>query len=146
MDLFHSMSISASGLNAQRTVINVIAENLANAHTTRTEEGGPYLKKEAVLSTAPISSNFADLLSYQMGQEPIGVKVVDVVEDPNGLQVIYEPSHPDADETGTVLLPNVNIMEEMVSLLNASRSYEANVTAFNASKGMALKALEIGSK
>jgi flagellar basal-body rod protein FlgC len=146
MDLFRSMSISASGLNAQRTVINVIAENLANAHTTRTEEGGPYLKKEAVLSTTPLSSNFADLLSYQMGQEPMGVKVVDVVEDPNGLQVIYEPSHPDADETGTVLLPNVNIMEEMVSLLNASRSYEANVTAFNAAKGMALKALEIGSK
>jgi flagellar basal-body rod protein FlgC len=146
MDLFHSMSISASGLNAQRTVINVIAENLANAHTTRTEEGGPYLKKEAVLSTTPLSSNFADLLAYQMGQGPIGVKVVDVVEDPYGLQVIYEPSHPDADETGTVLLPNVNIMEEMVSLLNASRSYEANVTAFNAAKGMALKALEIGSK
>jgi flagellar basal-body rod protein FlgC len=146
MDLFHSMSISASGLNAQRAVINVIAENLANAHTTRTEEGGPYLKKQTVLSTAPISSNFADLLSYQMGKEPMGVKVLDVVEDPNGLKVIYEPSHPDADETGTVLLPNVNIMEEMVSLLNASRSYEANVTAFNAAKGMALKALEIGSK
>jgi flagellar basal-body rod protein FlgC len=146
MDLFRSMSISASGLNAQRTVINVIAENLANAQTTRTEEGGPYLKKEAVLSTAPLSSNFADLLSYQMGQEPMGVKVLDVVEDPNGLQVIYEPSHPDADETGAVLLPNVNIMEEMVSLLSASRSYEANVTAFNAAKGMALKALEIGSK
>jgi flagellar basal-body rod protein FlgC len=145
MDLFRSMSISASGLNAQRTVINVIAENLANAQTTRTEEGGPYLKKEAVLSTAPLSSNFADLLSYQMGQEPMGVKVLDVVEDPNGLQVIYEPSHPDADETGAVLLPNVNIMEEMVSLLSASRSYEANVTAFNAAKGMALKALEIGS-
>jgi flagellar basal-body rod protein FlgC len=71
---------------------------------------------------------------------------LDVVEDPNGLQVIYEPSHPDADETGAVLLPNVNIMEEMVSLLSASRSYEANVTAFNAAKGMALKALEIGSK
>jgi flagellar basal-body rod protein FlgC len=146
MDLFHSMSISASGLNAQRTVINVVAENLANAQTTRTEEGGPYLKKHAVLSTAPISSNFADLLSYQMGKEPMAVKVLDVEEDPNGLKVIYEPSHPDADETGTVLLPNVNIMEEMVSLLNASRSYEANVTAFNAAKAMALKALEIGSK
>ena len=146
MDLFNSMSISASGLNAQRSVINVIAENLANAHTTRTDEGGPYLKKQAILSTEPISSNFADLLSYQMGKEPVGVKVLDVVEDPNGLKVIYEPSHPDADETGTVLLPNVNIMEEMVSLLNASRSYEANVTAFNAAKSMALKALEIGSK
>ena len=146
MDLFHSMSISASGLNAQRAVINVIAENLANAQTTRTEEGGPYLKKEAVLSTAPVSSNFADLLSYQMGREPVGVKVMEVVEDPNGLKVIYEPSHPDADETGTVLLPNVNILEEMVSLLNASRSYEANVTAFNAAKGMALKSLEIGNK
>lgn len=146
MDLFHSMSISASGLNAQRAVINVIAENLANAQTTRTEEGGPYLKKEAVLSTAPISSNFADLLSYQMGKEPVGVKVVEVVENPEGLKVIYEPSHPDADETGSVLLPNVNILEEMVSLLNASRSYEANVTAFNASKAMALKALEIGNK
>jgi flagellar basal-body rod protein FlgC len=79
-----------------------------------------------------------------MGEEPMGVKVADIVEDINGVKTVYDPSHPDADETGLVSLPNVNLMEEMVALLSASRVYEANVTAFNAAKTMALKALEIG--
>ena len=148
MDLFHSLQISASGLQSQRTVIAVIAENMANAQTTRTEEGGPYLRKRAILSPTPISpgSPFFELLTRNMGPEAMGVKVQDVVEDPEGLKTIYDPSHPDADETGMLLLPNVNLMEEMVALMAASRVFEANVAAFNAAKTMTLKSLDIGSR
>ncbi|MCX5916914.1 MAG: flagellar basal body rod protein FlgC [Deltaproteobacteria bacterium] len=148
MNLFHSLQISASGLQSQRTVITVISENMANAHTTRTEEGGPYLRKRAVLTPAPVPSDspFSELLTRRMGPEAMGVKVLEVVQDPEGLKTIFDPSHPDADETGLVLLPNVNLMEEMVALLAASRVFEANVAAFNAAKTMTVKALEIGNR
>jgi len=140
------MQISASGLSSQRTVLRVIAENMANVQTTRTEEGGPYLRKRAILSPTPVPSSFPDLLFSRMRPEALGVQVTDIVEDPYGLKSVFDPSHPDADETGLVLLPNVNLMEEMVALMGASRVYEANVAAFNAAKTMALRALEIGSK
>jgi flagellar basal-body rod protein FlgC len=148
MNLFHSLQISASGLQSQRTVITVISENMANAHTTRTEEGGPYLRKRAVLTPAPVPSDspFFELLTRRMGPEATGVKVLEVVQDTEGLKTIFDPSHPDADETGLVLLPNVNLMEEMVALLAASRVFEANVAAFNAAKTMTIKALEIGNR
>jgi len=148
MNLFHSLQISASGLQSQRAVITVISENMANAHTTRTEEGGPYLRKRAVLTPAPVPSDspFFDLLTRRMGPEVMGVKVLEVVQDSEGLKTIFDPSHPDADETGLVLLPNVNLMEEMVGLLAASRVFEANVAAFNAAKTMTVKALEIGNR
>ena len=146
MNLFLSMQISASGLSSQRTVLRVIAENMANVQTTRTEEGGPYLRKRAILSPTPVPSSFPELLFSRMRPEALGVQVTDIVEDPYGLKSVFDPSHPDADETGLVLLPNVNLMEEMVALLSASRVYEANVAAFNAAKTMALRALEIGSK
>jgi flagellar basal-body rod protein FlgC len=146
MNLFLSMQISASGLSAQRTVLRVIAENMANVQTTRTEEGGPYLRKRAILSPTPVPSSFPELLFSRMRPEALGVQVSDIVEDPYGLKSVFDPSHPDADETGLVLMPNVNLMEEMVALMGASRVYEANVAAFNAAKTMALRALEIGSK
>jgi flagellar basal-body rod protein FlgC len=148
MNLFHSLQISASGLQSQRTVITVISENMANAHTTRTEEGGPYLRKRAVLTPAPVPSDspFSELLTRRMGPEATGVKVLEVVQDTEGLKTIFDPSHPDADETGLVLLPNVNLMEEMVALMAASRVFEANVAAFNAAKTMTLKSLDIGSR
>jgi flagellar basal-body rod protein FlgC len=148
MNLFHSLQISASGLQSQRAVITVISENMANAHTTRTEEGGPYLRKRAVLTPAPVPSDspFFELLTRRMRPEPLGVKVLEVVQDPEGLKTLFDPSHPDADETGQVLLPNVNLMEEMVGLLAASRVFEANVAAFNAAKTMTVKALEIGNR
>ncbi len=150
MSLFHSMQISASGLNSQRTVIQVISENMANAQTTRTEEGGPYLRKRAILSPSPVPSSpespFSLLLSNKMGSGTVGVKVAEVVEDIFGIKTVYDPSHPDADEAGLVSLPNVNLMEEMVSLLSASRVFEANVAAFNAAKSMAMRSLEIGNK
>ncbi len=148
MNLFHSLQISASGLQSQRTVITVISENKANAHTTRTEEGGPYLRKRAVLTPTqvPAHSPFFELLNRRMEREAMGVEVVEVVQDTEGLKTIFDPSHPDADEAGLVLLPNVNLMEEMVGLLAASRVFEANVAAFNAAKTMTLKSLEIGNK
>jgi flagellar basal-body rod protein FlgC len=142
------MQVSATGLNAQRVVIRVIAENMANVNTTRTEEGGPYLRKKAVLAPSPVpssaSSPFSLLLTRKMGEEGVGVNVAEIMEDVYGVKNVYDPSHPDADENGLLLLPNVNLMEEMVALLGASRVYEANVTAFNAAKTMAMRALEIG--
>jgi len=143
MELFRSMGISASGMQAQRTMVNVISVNLANVQTTRTEQGGPYRRKQAIFSSSPPNQRFPDLLATRMGQEPAGVKV-EVVEDPRKGETIYDPTHPDADESGVVNLPNVNMIEEMVSLLGAMRSYEANVTAFNTAKSMAVKSLEIG--
>jgi flagellar basal-body rod protein FlgC len=145
MGLFESLKVSASGLNAQRRAIQTVATNLANAHTTRTESGGPYLRKRTVLSETPASEGFAAMFSQKLGGNLPGVKA-EVVEDTQGLKVVFDPSHPDADESGAVTLPNVSVVEEMVDLLRATRSYEANVTAFNAAKGMALKALEIGNK
>jgi flagellar basal-body rod protein FlgC len=148
MDLFQSLQISASGLQSQRTVIGVIAENMANAQTTRTEEGGPYLRKRAVLSSAPVAggSPFFELLASKKGPEAQGVQVQEIVQDPEGVKAIHDPSHPDADENGLLHLPNVNMMEEMVALMAASRVFEANVAAFNAAKMMTLKSLEIGNR
>jgi flagellar basal-body rod protein FlgC len=145
MNLLDSMGVSASGLNAQRIVIHVIAMNLSNAHTTRTAEGGPYLRKQVVLSPSFLGKQFSALLSQKMGKESVGVKA-EIIEDGRGVKIIYDPTHPDADETGLVALPNVQITEEMINLLRATRSYEANITSFNAAKQMALKSLEIGNK
>ena len=167
MDLFKAMGISASGLNAQRTMINAVSMNLANVHTTRTAEGGPYRRRQAMFSPVPWNQPFSDILSNrieivghllrthqnhfpQFNISPWGMEGgkggihAEIIEDPSGFRMIHDPSHPDADEFGDVQLPNVNLIEEMVNLLGAVRSYEANVTAFNAAKSMALKALEIG--
>jgi flagellar basal-body rod protein FlgC len=143
MDLFKSMEISASGLAAQRGVMQVISTNLANAHSTRTEEGGPYMRRRAELSASPPSTPFPGLLN-RAREKMIGVKMEEVVDESRSPERIHDPGHPDADEDGYVSLPNVNLLEEMTEMMTAVRSYEANVTAFNAAKSMALKALEIG--
>lgn len=124
-----SMDISASGLAAQRLRLDIIANNLANAETTRTPEGGPYRRLTPVFQTQPDGE---------------GVTVTEVTTDPRPSRTIYQPGHPDADAKGYVQMPNVNTVEEMVDLVAATRSYEANVTALNASKSMVRKALEIG--
>jgi flagellar basal-body rod protein FlgC len=136
--LFASMEISAAGLSAQRQRLNIIAENLANVDTTRTPEGGPYLKKQVVLETRP-PEDFASLLS---GAE--SVAVAGVTRTTEGLRPEYDPTHPDADEQGMVLYPNVNPITEMVSLALASRSFEANVAVLKAARAMLQKSLEIG--
>jgi len=143
VDLFKAMEISASGLRAQRTRVEAISSNLANVTTTRTDEGGPYRRRETVFASDPISTPFSNLLTSSVTKEPPGVKA-EVVERQGEMKEVYEPSHPDADERGYVMLPNVNLVEEMVDLLSALRNYEANVTAFNSAKSMVMKALEIG--
>jgi flagellar basal-body rod protein FlgC len=144
MNFFDSMQASASGLTAQRTKMNLIAGNLANTNTTRTEQGGPYQRKEALFAATPVQSAFGEMLKTQLGSSPTEVNVVEVINDPREPLMKYNPLHPDANSQGFVSMPNINMMEEMVDMMTASRSYEANVTAISTSKNMVLKALEIG--
>jgi flagellar basal-body rod protein FlgC len=136
--MFKAMDVSASGLTAQRQRLDVIAENLANVHTTRTPQGGPYQRKSVIIAARP-AEDFASLLG-----SPEKVEVQQVVQTAEGLRPEYNPGHPDADEKGMVLYPNVNPVSEMVHLLLASRAYEANVAVLRTGKSMAQKALEIG--
>lgn len=138
MKLFQAISISSTGLTAERIRMDIISSNIANINTTRTEDGGPYKRKVAV---------FKESLNSFMLKNGIGlggVEIDEIVEDNTELKKVYDPNHPDADENGYVLMPNVNILNEMADLIVVTRSYEANVTALNASKNMFLKALEIG--
>ena len=139
-DLF---SVSASGMEAQRFRMNIIASNLANVETTRTESGGAYRRKDIVFA-AQGEGGFGGVLQKAMDSAAPGVKVAGVIEDARPLKQVYEPAHPDADANGYVAFPNINVAEEMVNMIAASRSYEANVSAFKATREMALKALEIG--
>jgi flagellar basal-body rod protein FlgC len=116
--------------------MNVIASNLANIHTTQTQEGGPYKRRDVVFQTA--------LMEQSPRSHSEGVRVSQIYEDPNPPMMVYDPSHPDADERGYVAMPNINVVEEMVNMMMATRAYEANVSAFNVSKSMFLKTLEIG--
>jgi len=142
--LFGSFNISASGMTAQRLRMDVIAGNIANVNTTRTEDGGPYRRKIPVFRERT-PSPFKTLLHKEMTTDAgNGVEVVRIAEDQSPFKMIYNPSHPDANLDGYVAMPNVDITTEMVDMIDASRAYEANVTALNSSKNMALKALEIG--
>lgn len=143
MDLFTSMNVSSSALTAERTRMNLISSNLANASATRTPEGGPYKRKDAVFAATPVESRFARALDGATAGEVRQVQVMQVVEDQNPPRKQYDPSHPDADPQGYVSMPNVNVVEEMADMINATRAYEANVTAVQAAKSMALKTLEI---
>jgi len=144
MNFFDSMRTSASGLTAQRLRMNLVSSNLANTDTTRTEQGGPYQRKEPVFAATPIQSNFKEVLKAEISSKPSEVNVVEVINDERKPLLKFDPLHPDADPQGFVLKPNINVMEEMVNMLTASRSYEANVTAMSTSKNMVQKALEIG--
>ncbi len=143
MDFFSSMNVSSSALSAERTRMNLISSNLANANTTRTPEGGPYKRKDAVFAATPVQNPFARALDKATGQEVRRVEVMQVVEDQNKPRMQYDPSHPDADPQGYVAMPNVNVVEEMADMINSTRTYEANVTAVQAAKSMALKTLEL---
>ena len=144
MDFFDSINASASGLSAQRLRMNLISGNLDNVNTTRTKGGGPYRRKEAIFAAQPVNESFKKILADRQNRELSGVKVVRIYEDQNPPVMKYDPQHPDADEKGYVAMPNINVMEEMVNMISATRSYEANVTALKAAKDMAAKALEIG--
>lgn len=146
MGFFNSFNISSSALTAERLRMDIISQNIANANTTRTEDGTPYRRKTVVFQERADAS-FSQYLSeasksrYAVGG---GVRVSKVVEDQTPFKEVYDPGHPDADENGIVRMPNVEIVTEMVNMISATRAYEANVTALNASKSMAVKALEIG--
>ncbi len=147
MGMFTSFDINASGLTAQRYRMDTIAENVANANTTRTKEGGPYVRKIVTFEEKGKQTPFSRVLDGAMdgGYSGKGVKVSGVYQDNvTEMNMVYDPSHPDADENGYVTYPNVNIITEMTNLIDATRMYEANATAFTASKSMALKGLEIG--
>ncbi len=145
MSLFQSFNINTSGLTAQRFRMDVISENVANVTTTRTEDGTPYTRKIVTFEekrTTPFSRVLEDTREAFLGN---GVKVSRVSEDTESDYIMkYEPSHPDADENGYVSYPNVNIITEMTNMIDASRAYEANLTAFETSKAIALKGLELG--
>ncbi|AEE91363.1 flagellar component of cell-proximal portion of basal-body rod [Tepidanaerobacter acetatoxydans Re1] len=140
MGFFNSLDISASGLTAQRLRLDTISNNIANANTTRTEEGGPFQRERVVFQERNTTGSFSNYLDQQ---KPAGVRVVAIEKDTAPFKALYDPTHPDADPSGYVMLPNVNIVTEMVDMISATRSYEANVTAINSAKSMMSKALEI---
>ncbi|MBF0625584.1 MAG: flagellar basal body rod protein FlgC [Magnetococcales bacterium] len=140
MDFLSSFRVTASGLAAQRMRLNLIAENVANAQTTRTPEGGPYKRRDPLFMARP----FDAMMDKEMAAGDTGVAIDRIVVDDNPPRMQYDPTHPDANADGYVAMPNIDVVTEMVNMMAASRSYEANVSVLNASKAMALKALEIG--
>ena len=142
MDIFATMKISASALKAQRIRMNAISSNLANIETTRTPDGGPYRKREVVFQSS--TEGFANTLDNQMRDAVQGVKVSQVQASPRPPRMVYDPSHPDANDQGEVAMPNISLVEETADMMSASRAYESNVTVVKSAKRMALKALSIG--
>lgn len=142
--MLKSFAISASGMTAERLRMDTIANNLANAETTRTPEGGPYRRQVPVFSSRLAAS--MTRRSAEGEFRGMGVRVVRIESSDAPPRLVYDPHHPDADENGYVAMPDVNVPREMVDLISASRAYEANVTAFNTAKNMAMRALDIGRR
>ncbi len=142
-NLLSALSVSASGMSAQRQRTELLVENLANSDTTRTPEGGPYRRKDAVFSSDPGAGQFSSLFENEMSSGSTGVRVADVVTDTREPEKRYLPGHPDADKDGYVAFPRMNPAEDMVDLLGASRSYQANVAAVSAVKDMISKSMEL---
>ena len=138
MDLFSSMRVSASGLDAQTKRMNTISSNVANAETVG------YQRKDPLMAATTDRESFGEILQNELDENVQGVEVQDIVEDHRGPRMVYNPSHPQANADGYVAMPNVNPVEEMANMISAQRSYEADVTAMNSAKAMAQKALEIG--
>ena len=146
------MDVSASGLSAQRLRMDVISNNIANVDTTRTPEGGPYRKQRVIFESRgykpvfslPLKGRLVDALGGVGAQPGNGVRVLKIAKDPSTPKLAYNPGHPDANEQGYVMMPNISIVTEMVDMISASRAYEANVTAVNAAKDLLASALRIG--
>ncbi|MFN3454266.1 MAG: flagellar basal body rod protein FlgC [Pseudobdellovibrio sp.] len=144
-DFLSGFRINGSGMAAQRARMNAISSNIANINTTKTPEGGPYRRKDVVFEAMPDGRTFGDIVGVGDPKQDFSrVQVSDVVYDKKGPLMKYEPGHADANEDGYVAYPNINLMEEMTNMIQATRSYEANVQAIQATKDMALSALEIG--
>lgn len=144
MSIFGAMDVSATGMTAQQTRTDIISQNIANVNTTRDANGNAYKRKYVIFEEKSFPT-FDETLSFATGHTGKGVKVTEIVEDDEEGRLVYDPSHPDADEDGYVMYPNVNTVTEMTDMIDATRAYEANVTVLNSTKGMALKALDIGS-
>ncbi|MBF0120695.1 MAG: flagellar basal body rod protein FlgC [Desulfobacterales bacterium] len=142
MDFIHALKISATGLTANRTKMNVIAENLANVETTRTQEGGPYKRKMVIFEENNIE-DFSKTMD-EVAKKSTGVKVSEVAFSQEDYTLVYNPSHPDANASGYVAMPNVNMLTEITDMIVARRAYDANASALSNTKSMILKALEIG--
>jgi flagellar basal-body rod protein FlgC len=144
MDFETAMKISASGLSAQRTWMNVISSNLANINTTKTQSGKPYQRQTAVMEATAGIEDFDQVLDNALLEEQHSVRVAEIVPDSRNFKEVYDPGHPDANQKGIVTMPNISAVEEMANMVVATRSYEANLAALNNAKLMALKAIEIG--
>jgi flagellar basal-body rod protein FlgC len=143
MNLLSALSVSASGMSAQRQRTELLVENLANSDTTRTPEGGPYRRKDVVFASDPSAAEFSSVYQSQIADGTVGVRVAQVVTDTREPDKRYLPGHPDADKDGYVSYPRMNPAEDMVDLLNSSRTYQANVSAISAVKDMIQKSLEL---
>lgn len=143
MSLLSSISVSASGMSAERERAEVLVENIANADTTRTAEGGPYRRRDVVFQSDSVSSPFSSVFQSQINAQSKGVSVSDIIVDDSEPERRYMPGHPDADKNGYVAMPRVNPAQDMVDLLGASRSYQANVSAISAVKDMVQKSIDL---
>lgn len=144
MNFLDTLKTSATGLSAQRLRMNLISSNLANVNTPQAKEGSGYIRKDAVFASQPQQTGFGKALADRLDPGLTGVQVVAIRDDDRPPLLKFEPGHPDANEKGFISLPNINVVEEMVNMISATRSYEANVTAVKASKDMASEALDIG--
>jgi len=144
MDFMTALDISASALTADRTTMNTISMNLANVKTTRTELGGPYVRRTVIRAATDVDDPFATHMRSALDRELQGVRIQSIVPDTRPFKLVYEPGHPDSNKEGYVAYPDINVVEEMTNLMTAQRNYEANVTTVQAIKGMYTKALEIG--
>jgi len=145
LDVFRTMDVIGSALTAERTRVNAIASNVANANSTKSADGlGPYKRKDVILESVPLQVEFGETLDEAAQRQHTEVRVVEVKEDVSAPRKAYKPEHPDADVEGYIHLPNINPIEEMANMISADRSYQANVNVFQTTKQMALKALEIG--
>ncbi len=143
MNLLSAISVSASGMSAQRARTELLVENLANSDTTRTPDGGPYRRKDVVFAADPSAAEFSSVFEDHMNGSAMGVRVAQVVTDTQAPEKRYMPGHPDADADGYVAFPRVNPAEDMVDLLGASRSYQANVSAISAVKDMLQRSMDL---
>lgn len=143
MSLFSSIAVSASGMAAERTRAELLVENMANSETTRTPDGGPYRRKDAVFSTEQVASPFSAVFQSEMDATATGVTVSDIVVDKRDPDKRYMPGHPDADKDGYVSFPRINPAEDMVDLVDTSRNYEANVAAISAVKDMIQRSIDL---
>ncbi len=146
MNLDRVFAVVGSALDSQRQRLNIIAGNLANAESTRSPNGGPYIRRDVVFQTVSTDQSFHSVFNSAFGDpaEPAGVQISDIIQDSRPLRTVYDPDHPDADAKGFLQLPNVNPIEEMVNLISATRAYEANIAVMETGKTMTLRALEMG--